>query len=143
LRAVGPVNPQEKIEVSVLVRARRGAKDAGDAFTDTPLAERHYLSREQEAAADGADPRDLAKVGAFARAHGLAVVDSSADRRTATLSGTAAQLERAFGVRLQHYEDEGGTHRAPTGAISVPAKLAGVVEGVFGLDNRPRATSHR
>ena len=142
-RAVGAVNPQERIEVSVLVRARPGAKVAGDALTDTPPSQRHYLSRGQEAAADGADPRDLAKVGAFAQAHGLAVVDSSADRRTVMLSGTAAQLEKAFGVRLQHDEGDGGSYRGPGGAISVPAELAGIVEGVFGLDNRPQATSHR
>jgi kumamolisin len=141
-RAVGAVAPQERIEVSVLVRAKPGANDAQDALADTPPAQRHYLSREEFAAAHGADPQDLAKVVVFAQAHGLAVVDSSARRRTITLSGTAAQFEKAFDVHLQQYEHDAGTYRSRSGAISVPAELAGIVEGVFGLDNRPQARPH-
>ena len=140
-RVVGPVNPQQRIEVSVLVRARPGA-GAGNALADTPPAQRHYLSREQYGASEGADPHDLAKVAAFALANGLTVVESNADRRTVTLRGTAAQLEKAFDVRLQQYEYNAGTYRDRSGEISVPADLTGIVEGVFGLDNRPQANPH-
>jgi kumamolisin len=141
-RAVGAVTPQERFEVSVRVRAKPGAKDAADTRDDTLPAQRHYLSREEDAAAQGSDPRDLAKVAAFAHANGLAVVESSADRRTVVLSGTAAQFEKAFDVHLQQYEYNGGTYRGRSGTISVPAELAGTVEGVFGLDNRPQAEPH-
>ncbi|MBV9890937.1 MAG: S8/S53 family peptidase, partial [Rhizobacter sp.] len=141
-RAVGPVTPQERIEVSVRVRANPAAREAGDALADTPPAQRHYLSREAYAAAHGSDPHDLAKVAAFAQAHGLAVVESSAERRTVVLSGTAAQFEKAFDVHLQHYEHDAGTYRGRSGTISVTAELAGIVEGVFGLDDRPQAKPH-
>jgi kumamolisin len=141
-RSVGAVTPQERIEVSVRVRAKPGAKEPDEALGDTPLAARRYLSREEWAAAHGADTQDLAKVAAFAHAHGLVVVDSNAPRRTVVLSGTATQMEAAFGVKLEQFEHDAGTYRGRSGTISVPGDLAGIVEGVFGLDNRPQAKPH-
>ena len=138
--AGAPANPLERLEVSVLVRPKAGAKDVGNALDDTPPAERHYLTRGEYAASEGADPQDIAKVAAFARAQGLAVVESSAERRTVVLSGTAGQFAKAFGVQLRQYENNAGAYRSWSGAISVPADLAGIVEGVFGLDNRPQAS---
>jgi kumamolisin len=141
-RSVGAVTPQERIEVSVRVRAKPGAKESDEALGDTPPAARRYLSREEWAAAHGADAQDLAKVAAFAHAHGLVVVDSNAPRRTVVLSGTATQMEAAFGVKLEQFEHDAGTYRGRSGTISVPGDLAGIVEGVFGLDNRPQANPH-
>jgi len=141
-RSLGPVAPQERIEVSVLVRARPGARAPEEAIGDRLPRERSYPSRDAYAAQHGAAADDLAKVVAFAHAHSLAVVEESAARRTVVLSGSAAQMAAAFDVRLQQYEHDGGTYRGRSGAVSVPGELAGVVEGVFGLDDRPQATPH-
>lgn len=116
-RAIGPVDPNQSFEVSVVVRRRPGAE---------------Y----------GADPADLAQVEAFAREHDLAVVESSQPRRTVVLSGRAEDLMNAFSVQLARYEHAGGEYRGRTGAVHVPAELADVVEGVFGLDDRPQARPH-
>ncbi len=63
------------------------------------------------------------------------------------LSGTVADFNLAFQVSLQTYEYPGGTYRGRVGPVRIPADLADVVEGVFGLDNRPvvkrRAIMHR
>jgi len=129
---VGDVHPDERIEVTVHVR-RRAELVLGS----------EPLSREEFAARYGADPADLARVEAFARAHDLVVVHTSAARRSVLLAGTAAQLSSAFGVDLRLYAHPGGgTFRGRQGPISVPAELAGVVEGVFGLDDRPAAQPH-
>ncbi len=143
-RAAGPVMTDERIEVSVRLRARPGAKDLGDggALGDKLPAQRQYLSRDEYAARHGASADDIAKVEAFAKAHGLAVVASSAPRRTIVLSGTAASLSEAFGATLAQFEHDGGTYRGRIGTVSVPGDLAGIVEGVFGLDNRPQASPH-
>ena len=143
-RATGKVMADERIEVSVLVRPASGQRDLADseALVDKPPAQRHYLSRDEFAKQHGAAAADIAKVAEFAKAHGLAVVEANAPRRTVVLSGTAAALGEAFGTTLQQFEHDGGTYRGRTGALSVPANLEGVVEGVFGLDNRPQATPH-
>ncbi len=50
-------------------------------------------------------------------------------------------MEDAFKVRLSNYKDEKGkVFRGRTGEIKIPAELEGIVEGVFGLDNRVIAT---
>jgi kumamolisin len=143
-RAVSDVLPDERIEVSVRVRATRGAQGLaeGGVLDDKLPGQRQYLSREQYATRHGADPRDLEKVAAFAKAHQLAVVESDGARRTVVLSGTASAMSAAFGVTLHQFEHDGGTYRGRTGSISVPSDMADVIEGVFGLDNRPQASPH-
>jgi kumamolisin len=101
--------------------------------------DRQYLSLKEFESAHGAAPDDLVKVEQFADEHGLSVVEVSPARRTLVLSGTVASLSDAFGVCLAIYEYPGGTYRGRTGPVHVPAELADVVEGVFGLDNRPQA----
>ena len=144
-RAVGPARADERIEVTLRLRAKTplthalGASGTGD---DTHPGQRKYLTREQFAASHGADAADLTAVAAFAKAHGLAVLESDAARRSVVLSGTTQSMNDAFGVSLQQYEHAGGTYRGRTGSLSVPGDLAGVVEGVFGLDDRPAADPH-
>jgi kumamolisin len=56
------------------------------------------------------------------------------------LAGTAANIIAAFGVSLVAYaHPRGGSFRGRQGPIYVPSDVAAVVEGVFGLDNRPAA----
>lgn len=143
-RAVGSVPKDERFEVTVRVRRKTPLQlmEATGVHTDQPPAARRYLTREQYAATHGADPADLAKVEAFARAHGLVVVETSAARRSVFLSGTAADFAAAFGTTIEQYEHDGGTYRGQTGPLTVPADLADIIEGVFGIDDRPVAEPH-
>ncbi|MBV9131100.1 MAG: S8/S53 family peptidase [Chloroflexi bacterium] len=110
--------------------------------SQSPQARQH-LSREAFAERFGADPAQIARVEAFARANKLAVVHSSVARRSVVLAGTASQISSAFGVELGAYEHPGGgTFRGRQGPIYVPSDLANVVQGVFGIDDRPAARSH-
>jgi len=103
---------------------------------------RQYLKRDEFKDLHGADPRDLEKIRAFARRHGLTIVAEHLARRSVVLSGTAAAMSDAFGVELARYEDAGRTFRGRSGPIYVPAEVAPLVEGVFGLDDRPQAKPH-
>ena len=60
------------------------------------------------------------------------------------LEGSVDAFSAAFGVVLQQYADDRGgcAYRGRQGAVHVPDQLAGVVDGVFGLDNRPQARAH-
>ena len=143
-RAVGPIPNDERFEVTVRVRRKTALQSlAANGFhADQLPVKRRYLTREQYAAEHGTDPADIGKVEAFARAHNLVVVESSAARRSVFLSGTAADFAVAFGTTIEHYEHDGGTYRGRTGGLTVPADLADVVEGVFGIDDRPVAIPH-
>ena len=97
------------------------------------------MSREAFAREYGASEADLSRVEAFAHDHELSVVSASAARRTVILRGTAAQVQAAFSVLLSMYHSGGVTFRRRSGEVQLPAELTGVVEGVFGLDDRPQA----
>jgi kumamolisin len=137
-RAVGPVDPQEKIEVTVYVRKNPAARQlpSPDEIGSQLPRERSYLSHEQAQEMFGADPADLRKVEEFARAHNLKVLKSNAAKRRVMLEGAAADIQQAFDVRLENYEHPEGDFRGRSGAVHVPAELDGVVTGVYGLDNR-------
>lgn len=141
---VGPTALDERLEVTVRVRPRSSLQALATSKTMTAHLprERQYMSRDDHAARHGADPQDLAAVAAFAKRHGLTVVESSGARRSLVLSGTVAALSNAFGVVLEHYEHPHGSYRGRTGVVHVPANLAPIVEGVFGLDDRPQCQPH-
>jgi kumamolisin len=141
---VGPADPNQEIEVTVLLR--RGSEP--DAFPPDgqlgvrPPRERKYLTREEFARLHGASPADLEKIRAFGRRHGLKVASEDRARRTVKFTGTVQAFNEAFGVSLRRYEHASGTYRCRTGSLTIPADLESVIEGVFGLDNRPQAKAH-
>src|ERR1700733_10915277 len=147
-RLVGPANPNEVLDVTIVLRRRPGGPDLPDHdyFLSTPPAQRQRMSAEEFAGKFGASQEDMDKVIAFAQSHGLTVVETSAARRTVIVRGTVAQMSAAFGVRLDQYEHEVAqgrarrpqteTYRGRDGVVSVPSSLDGIVVGAFGLDNR-------
>ncbi len=144
-RRVGAVDPKERILVTILVRRRPSAKDLLSAVGEISALrpqERKHFTHEEFAAAHGADPAELEKVEVFAHEHGLDVVEVSPAQRRLVLSGTVAAFSKAFGVSLARYKHPRGTYRGRTGPVRVPEDLSPIIEGVFGLDNRPQAKPH-
>jgi kumamolisin len=142
-REVGPANPDEIVEVTIRLRPRSGSKPLVDPSEYTkPVPSRTALSRKEFEQLHGADPQSIARIESFARANGLTVKETSAARRTVILSGTVKAMNEAFGVQLKEYEHPGGRYRGRTGQVQLAADLHDIVEGVFGLDNRPQAKPH-
>jgi len=139
--AIGPVDPEEPMTVTVTVRPKHPAPSDAEleAMASTPIAGRTYPSREAFARAHGADPADIATVEAFAHRHGLSVAESDAGRRQVVLTGRAADFASAFGVTLRRFRGPAGDYRGTTGEVRLPAELRPVVEAVLGLDDRPAA----
>jgi len=135
-KLTGPTDPHQLVEVSIILKQRRAL--------DLEHLQGKILSHDDFATAYGADPEHLERVRAFARAHHLRVIDSPDEiaRRTIKVQGTVANLEKAFGVTLNDYGHPGGRYRGRTGSIHIPAELEEVIQGVFGLDNRPQAKPH-
>lgn len=143
---IGDVPPDERFEVTLRLRPKKplGSDQMTSSNTseDTLPQDRNYMTRDELAASHGADPQDIAKVTDFANKNGLVVVDASEERRSVVLSGTSANFSAAFGVQLKEYDSDYGTFRGRLGAVTIPADLEGIIEGVFGLDDRPQAKSH-
>jgi len=143
-RKIGPCDPQEQIQVTVFLRRGGSPKQFPDVKKLGKLlpAQRQHLSRAQFASRHGARPADIKKIRTFATQNKLKVVAASRPRRSVLLSGSVADFSRAFGVELNSYAHSAGTSRMRSGAIQIPAPLSGIIEGVFGLDNRPQAKPH-
>jgi kumamolisin len=135
---LGPADPKQEALVSVRVRRR---PDAPSLPNPDELArpDRTFPTRDEFAAAWGASEADLDAVVAFAAEHGLEVVERSVARRTVVLRGTVEQLSGAFGVSLGRYRLPDGEYRGREGHVLVPEELSGIVQGVFGLDDRRMA----
>jgi kumamolisin len=144
---MGTPHPKERIQVTLYVRPRVGMTALGEALAadrlgTATLAEQRHLTHEEFTAIYGADPKDLAAIEAFAKTCGLTVTEVSSAKRSVLLVGTVAAFSEAFSVSLATYEYWGGVYRGRIGAVYVPAELAEIVQGVFGLDNRPQAKPH-
>ncbi len=142
-RALGPADPAERLEVTVVLRGsdRQGLQERLQKLAQGERSAGH-LSRADFARRHGASRADLDAVREFAEAHGLAVVQEHAGRRSIVLSGTVAQFNDAFAVEMQHFSHPGGTYRGRSGTLQIPAELDGIIEAVMGLDNRPQARAH-
>ena len=132
-----PAPSDAHMTVSVIVRRK------------TPLSAAHSrgekrLTRAEFNANHAADPAAIKLVKAFAAEFGLKVEAGTPEpgRRTMKLTGTVANMQRAFGVSLAHKTMEGVTYRVREGSIHLPAELQGYVVAVLGLDNRPQAKPH-
>ena len=129
-RYAGPARRDERITVTLRLRRRMplaAPAKGGEALDYDQLRARH-----------GANAEDVAKVEAFAQAHGLDVARVNIAERAVDLAGTIAAMEKAFGTKLKRYTSGRQSFRIRTGSITIPRELSAIVEGVFGLDNRPR-----
>ncbi len=106
---------------------------------------RHYLTADQFAASFGPSPEDYQAVMDFAKSHGLTVKKTHPNRTLLDVSGSVADIERAFHIKMQVYQHpvEARTFFAPD--VEPSLDLATPVLAVSGLDNyvRPRPPKHR
>jgi kumamolisin len=141
-RLIERSDPNKVITVSIY--ARKNPRPSLQAFEkcaridQDKIVDRKYLTAAEFAEVYGSSNADVNAIAAFAKSNGLKVVESSAKKRKVLVSGKMADIEKAFGVELNEYEHpEVGRFRGRVGTISIPADLASMIDGVFGLDTRP------
>ena len=127
---VGPVDPGEWAEVTVVLR-RRAPLPTGERMGRDELADRY-----------GADPADVELVRSAVEAAGAEVVRVDPASRRMRVAGPVGTLAELFATELQQARvPDGQLVRQRTGALSVPAGLADAVVAVLGLDDRPQGRS--
>jgi|GEM_PF-496386 len=134
----------EPITVTLILRRRPdGAKmRALSEFSADANASHQRPSREQFAAAHGADPKEMAQVEAFARTNGLEVVESHPGRRSVVVRGTVDAVNKAFAVQMRDFQSPRGRYRSHDGPAAIPASISNMVEAVVGLHERPVPAQH-
>ena len=96
----------------------------------------HFLKTGEYGARFGPTQADYDVVTAYARARGFQITGNHVNRTMLDLSGSASQIEKAFGVRMMRYvDDKGRIFRAPGAEPSVPASIAAKISGITDLDD--------
>lgn len=82
---------------------------------------------------------DLQTTADWLAASGFQAMSVSPSRDRITFTGTASQVEVAFGTELHRYQGEGDEHFAPSSDLTLPSALAPVTAAVLHLsDFRPK-----
>ena len=142
---MGAVSPDAAVPGITLVFKRSAAQEAAlkellaaQQNTASPLYH-HWLTPETFAARFGVADDDITTTENWLVSHGFRIESVARSRDRITFSGTAAQIQAAFGTALHHYRTEGELHFAPASDLSLPAELASVTAAVLHLsDFRPK-----
>ncbi len=86
----------------------------------------------------GASDGQMAALTAWAETEGLSVSSVSPARTRVVLTGTAGQMEAAFGTDLHRLSVSGQMYFGPMTSATLPMKLAGMVSSISGLDTLPK-----
>jgi subtilase family serine protease len=101
-----------------------------------------WLTPEQWADRFGLSSGDITTLTTWLKAQGFTVGYVARGRNWITFSGTAAQIQAAFGTEIHQYRVNGELHVANATAPKIPAQLIGVVTGIRGMNDfhlKPRA----
>ena len=138
-RDIGGLAAGTRMHVTVLLKPRDEAalaRFARDVSTPGSSVYHAFLTPQQFAARFGATADQVRRVAASMRRHGLIPGGVPANRLSIQLSGTVAQVERAFSLSYRRKALRGG--RVAVVASAAPAfdaSIAGDVQGVIGLSS--------
>jgi kumamolisin len=131
-KRIGPIDPREKIDVTL-----------GLVGPNLPSANEYVnqkLTSEELATKFGAQKATADKAAKALKKFGLKVDKVLLATQSMRVSGTAAALEAAFKPRWAMMRSPTqGEYRGREGSLYIPKELKGLVDGVFGLDERKMA----
>jgi Pro-kumamolisin, activation domain/Bacterial Ig-like domain (group 3) len=142
---LGAVAPQMSIPGITLVFKRSPAQEAdlqqllaAQQNPSSPLYHQ-WLTPDTFASRFGMADEDIAAAETWLQSHGFHIESTARSRDRITFSGTAAQVQAAFGTDLHYYQVDGEQHFAPTADLTLPNELASVTAAVLHLSNfRPK-----
>ncbi len=138
LQALGNLQESKSLEILIGLPLRNREALTNllhDLYNPASPSFHQYLTPSKFADRFGPTPADYASVIAFAKASGLVVLRTHANRTLLDVRGSAADIENAFHVHLQLYRHpiENRTFYAPDSEPAVD--LATPLLGITGLDN--------
>jgi kumamolisin len=138
----GEVDPNAQMDISVYLKSKASDLQLERHVARMTLGRSQPLTQAEFGARFGAEQSSLDKLTQFARDNSLTINSSDLTSGRVELSGSTADMQKAFGTKLAHYEHaSGATFRGRQGMLSVPTYLAKDLDGVYGLDDRVQAHS--
>jgi subtilase family serine protease len=147
LSSVGRLEGSRRLDLAIGLPLRDAAKLTNllqELYLPSSANFRHYLSADEFTSSFGPSEDDYRAVADFAKAHGLTVKGTHPNRTLLDVSGTVADIENAFHVKMKVYQHpvEKRTFFAPDSEPSLD--LDTPVLSISGLDNyvTPRPQIH-
>ena len=126
------------IDVQVVLKLRNADEaQAVAAAVSTPgsASYHQYLSTAEWNSRFAPTDASVAAVKSWLSQHGLKVGEVPSNNLFLSASGSASQIEKAFSTTLNNYSMAGRTVRGAATDISVGSDIAGLVDGVVGIDD--------
>jgi len=142
---VGSVSDSSAVNFQVVLNLRdqSGAQALLQSISTPGSANyRHYLTAAQWEAQYSPTQDQVNQVTSWLQSQGFSVGTVAKDRTTIAASGTAAQVESAFGTSLEKYQLNGQNLRMATTNLSVPSSLSGIVAGTLGVNQTVATVNH-
>jgi pseudomonalisin len=138
---VGPTDPSLPVKQMILVLKIAPEKQYE---LDRLLAEQqdpssanfhHWLTPKEFGKRFGLSPREIATVKNWLISQGFTIEETAKGGTRINFSGTVAEVERAFHVRMHDYFVKGHLYHANSTDPSIPRSLANLVAGPLKLNN--------
>jgi hypothetical protein len=139
-------NTRLNLAIGLPLRNREGLTNLlQELYQPSSARFRHFLTADEFAASFGPSPEDYQAVADFATSHGLIVKRTHPNRTLLDVTGSVADIERAFHIKMQVYQHpvEARTFFAPDVEPSLDTKTLVLV--ISGLDDyvKPRPQIRR
>lgn len=137
-RPIGRMSATQQLHLALTLTLRNQAQLnslLGQLYDPTSPNYRHFLTVQQFTESFGPTEADYQKVINFAKSYGLTVTNAAPNRLVVDVTGTVAQIEKAFNVTMQNFQHptEHRTFHAPDTEPSVDAGVP--IQGISGLNN--------
>jgi subtilase family serine protease len=124
---LGAATPSQSMSVTLALTPKdRAGLDqfVHDVRTPGTSSYHQFLTPAEFVQQFGATTKTIAAVQKFATAHHLQVAAISANKLTATLHGTVADVQKAFGVQIHNFRQNGQVLRANTSSLKLDGSIA-------------------
>jgi subtilase family serine protease len=134
--ATPPASQKVSFTVALSLRNADTAERLAAAVSD-PASDQYqkYLTPQQFNAQFAPSNDQVARVRKFLTSYGIKVDGVAEANRWVSATGTAAQVNKAFGTVIETYTWRGRTLKAPSKAVTVPSSVKADVLAVTGLDD--------
>jgi subtilase family serine protease len=147
----GPVDPAMKLGYVTLLTVPTASQQQAlkqllaDQQNPKSPSFRKWLTPEQYADRFGLSHADIQKITTWLQSQGFKVLNVARARNWIAFSGSAAQVQSAFGTEFHRYNVNGEMHVANATPPRIPAALSGIVVNMRGLHDfylKPRAVKN-
>ena len=135
----GPVDPSKQLSYITILTSpspsqQRALSQLLAQQQDRTSSNYHkWLTPQQYAERFGLSANDFTKIAEWLKSQGFQMLSVGGGRNSIIFSGTAAQVQAAFGTEIHAYQINGEEHFSNSTPVMIPSALRGIITALIGL----------